>query len=309
MKTKQNKEKYNEACLKVFKMLELFSVDGTADYDNIIELFTKDDSTNSAAPVQLNKFLNTLKIFGINIKKTKNKYYLQNHFFTLNLTPEDIKALELLKNTSEILSNTKQKNAFEMFIKNIEMRLPSDLRELPSLSQNNSNFNPNEHFLKHKELISKCEKYCYENQKLEVCFNLDEKEYKVICNPREITYKNQKAYLCVFNNLSRQIFNVPLDKIISIKQLPLISKGQEISMTVVYKIRNNLAKAYKLKEWETTDGKFDQDGWLTIINHNEDFDDLTKRLMRYDYNCKVVSPKNFKERMITAIEETLANYE
>ena len=77
---------------------------------------------------------------------------------------------------------------------------------------------------------------------------------------------------------------------------------------MVYKIKDDLAKSYQLKEWETCDGRFDEQGWLTIVNHNEDFDELIKRLMRYGSNCIVVSPKTFRESMIEAIDDTLKNY-
>ncbi len=306
---KKMSEKYNEACIKIFDMLKLLS-EGSAKYEDIIEIFNDDETTNnSAAPVILNKYLNTLKIFGINITKNKNIYNLQNSFFSINLDENDIKMLQLLKSSSDILTNKKQKEIFDNFIKEIEIRLSNFSREILTNTKNETNIQRSEYFLKYRDLIAKCETYCYENQKLEVTFLHNNKEYKVICNPREITYINQKGYLSVFNNLSRQVFNVPLDEILSIKQMPLISKGNEISVTVVYKIRNNLAKAYRLKEWETSDGKYDEDGWLTIINHNEDFDVLTKRLMRYDYSCKVISPKHFKERMVSTIEDTLKNYE
>ena len=305
----QLSEKYNEACIKIFEMLKLLS-HGSARYENIIELFnTEDNEPNPAAPVILNKYLNTLKIFGINITKVKNIYHLQNSFFSMNLDINDIKILKLLKSSGNILTTKKQKEQFESFIKDIEMRLTSISKEMLENTPEENNLLKSDYFIKYRDLISKCESYCNDNQKLEVSFIHDNKEYKVICNPREITYLNQKAYLSVFNHLSRQIFNVPVDSIIEIKQMPLVSSGEEISVTVVYKIRNNLAKAYRLKEWESTDGKFDENGWLTIINNNEDLDVLIKRLMRYDYNCKVVSPKKFKERMQAAIDDTLKNYE
>ena len=68
---KKISDKYNEACIKVFDMLKLLS-NGTARYRDIIELFTSSEkSENAAANVILNKYLNTLKIFGINIHLLK----------------------------------------------------------------------------------------------------------------------------------------------------------------------------------------------------------------------------------------------
>ncbi len=306
---KKLSEKYNEACLKIFEMLKLLSK-GTAHYNEIIDIFSTDEnSPNAAAPVILNKYLNTLKIFGINIYKSKNVYHLQNSFFSLNLDKNDIKVLQLMKSSGLILTNFKQKELYDSFINDIEMRLTSASREMLYSANDKNNIRRSEYFVKYRDIIEKCETYCFENQKLEISFTLDRKEYKVICHPREITYINKKAYLSVFNHLSRQIFDVPVDAITSIKQMPVISGGREVPMTVVYKIRNNLAKAYRLREWETTDGKIDEDGWLTIVNNNENFDVLIKRLMRYDVSCQVVSPKSFRERMISTLDDTLANYQ
>lgn len=306
---KKISEKYNEACIKVFDMLKLLSK-GTAYYSDIIELFNPDENNPTAgAHVILNKYLNTLKIFGINIYKSKNIYHLQNSFYSLNLDKNDIKMLQLLKTSGLILSNTKQKEQFDNFVHDVEMRLTSTSRELLNSTNDSDNLRRSEYFTKYRDLISKCEGYCNDNSKLEISFYADSKEYKLICTPKDITFINQNIYLSVFNHLSRQIFDIPIDKITAIKQMPVLSATREAPMTVVYKIRNNLAKAYRLREWETTDGKIDEDGWLTIVNNNENFDVLIKRLMRYDVCCQVVSTKNFRERMLSTIDETLANYE
>ncbi len=306
---KKISDKYNEACIKVFDMLKLLS-NGTAKYRDIIELFNgSEKSDNAGANVILNKYLNTLKIFGINIYKSKNIYYLQNSIFSINLDNNDIKMLKKLKNASGILHNLKQKENFERFIKDIELRLTRAAKEtLYSGSFEDADSINYEYVEKYKTLITRLENCCLENQKLELDFTLDYKNYKVLCEPKEIIYKNQKAYLSVFNHLSRQVFDVPIDAITEVKQLPVLSKIKETSATVVYKIKDDLAKSYQLKEWETCDGRFDEQGWLTIVNHNEDFDELIKRLMRYGSNCIVVSPKTFRESMIEAIDDTLKNY-
>lgn len=55
--------------------------------------------------------------------------------------------------------------------------------------------------------------------------------------------------------------------------------------------------------------KLTEDGLANNYNNNENFDVLIKRLMRYDVCCQVVSPKNFRERMLSTIDEALSNYE
>jgi len=306
---KKISEKYNEACIKIFDMLRLLSK-GTARYNDIIELFATEEefNSNAVAHVILNKYLNTLKIFGINVYKQKNIYYLQNSFFSINLSKNEIRILQKFKEAGLQLTNAKQKENFTALIQEIEMRLTSSSREILNQENKNSEETLNNYFSQYKDLIEECEKYCFENQKLEISFSVGSKIHKVICSPKEITYSNGKAYLSVFNHISRQNFEVPVDSIQEIKQMPTISKSCGIPTTIVFQIKDGLAKAYQMKEWETSDGVIDKDGWLTIINHDENIDDLIKRLMRYNSNCRVVSPKKVKERMIAAIDNTLANY-
>lgn len=78
--------------------------------------------------------------------------------------------------------------------------------------------------------------------------------------------------------------------------------------TVVYKLKNRLAKTYKIKENEYSDG-YDESGNLIVINKNEPFDLLLNRLMRYMYNCEIISPKQLRDKMIEKINDTLKNYE
>ena len=144
--------------------------------------------------------------------------------------------------------------------------------------------------------------------KLEISFSVGSKIHKVICSPKEINYSNGKAYISVFNHINRQNFEIPIDGVLEIKEVPTISKNTLFPTTVVFQIKEGLAKSYQLKECETTDGIINHEGWLTVINHDEDIDELIQRLMRYQSNCRVVSPKNVKERMIAAIDNTLANY-
>ena len=62
-------EKYNDSCLKMFSLLKLL-MQGEADFKDVISIFAdEDDGVISNSHVILNKYLNTLKIFGIKITK------------------------------------------------------------------------------------------------------------------------------------------------------------------------------------------------------------------------------------------------
>ena len=81
-----------------------------------------------------------------------------------------------------------------------------------------------------------------------------------------------------------------------------------IPITIVYRIKNRLAKNYKLREWERLD-TIEPNGNQIIINKNEDLNILLKRLMRYGTECEIISPKFFKEEMLATINKTLENYQ
>ena len=78
--------------------------------------------------------------------------------------------------------------------------------------------------------------------------------------------------------------------------------------TIVFRIKNRLARNYKLRDWERLD-KIEGDGSHVIVNKNEDLNNLLKRIMRYGTECEIISPKFMREEMIELINRTLAKYQ
>lgn len=300
-------EKYNDSVLKIFQLLKLLSA-GEVPFSDLINIFADEvDGVKSNSHVVLNKYLNTLKIFGLKVKKKKSMYYLINTPFSMELDEEELKAVLLLKSASELLPEGKAKDSFNKFINDLEIRFSENTKSLLQSIATDDNFDLSIYFSKFKERINECETYCQEKQKLEISYVANDEIQTIICSPKEVKYQNRKVCFSVYNQLSRQIFDIPIDSIKSVRQLPTISSTPEISMTVVYKLKGQLAKSYRLKEWEYAKG-FDEQGNLTVINTNEDFDVLFARLMKYADNCIIVSPKFLKERMIALIDKTLENY-
>ena len=90
--------------------------------------------------------------------------------------------------------------------------------------------------------------------------------------------------------------------------MPNMASPMEMNSTVVYKLKNRLAKTYKVKENEYTDGR-DEEGNLIVINKNEVAENLIRRLLRYSYDCEVISPKHFREEMQRVVNEIINQYE
>ncbi len=300
-------EKYNDSCIKIFSLIKLLLNDD-AEYSKVMSIFAEEASANlSTFPVILNKYLNTLKIFGIKVKKVKNKYYLLNMPFNIDFTANDVKAVQLLKSACEMIPNAKSKETLLTFIKAVEMRYNETAKSV--VTSFNIDMHPDLtfYFSKFHDQILECEKLCSEKKKLEILYLTEDKESTIICSPKEVKYQNRKVCFSVFNQLSRQVFDIPIDNIKSIKQLPTLSSTQNVSMSVVYKLKGRLAEAYKLKEWEYSNG-YDSNGNLIVVNSNEDPDVLLSRLMKYGENCILVTPKFMKDRMRELIDKVLNNY-
>ena len=84
--------------------------------------------------------------------------------------------------------------------------------------------------------------------------------------------------------------DIPINTIKNIKQFPIKATKSKMCTTVIFKLKGDLSKRYKLREQEYSNG-IDKDGWLVIVNSGEDFNSLSTRLFKYDKDCVVVSPK------------------
>jgi len=300
-------EKYNDSCIKMFALLKLLLND-EAEYSAVMDIFADEAGNNdSTLPVVLNKYLNTLKIFGIKVLKVKNKYHLLNMPFNIDFTAGDLKSIMLLKSAAEILPGAKSKEHLEKFIQSIEMRYSENAKSLANSLASKMPRDLSFYFSKFRDQILECERLCSEKKKLEIVYEFNNVETTIICSPKEVKYQNRKVCFSVLNQLSRQVFDIPIDNIKSIKQLPILSAAKDLTTSVVFKLKGRLAEAYKLKEWEYSNGR-DFEGNLIVVNANEDPDVLLLRLMKYGENCTVLTPKFMKDRMRELLDKVIANY-
>ncbi len=285
--------------------------EGDVPFKKVIDHFSDGNyDGKSNTHVTLNKYLNAMKIFGIKVKKTNNKFRMLNALYKLQFDLDDIKCIKLLKKTETILPENQTKTNFETFLNALELRLTENSKSLTQIDDISDDENRNLDF-SNAELtkqIEQCNKLCQDKLKTEIVFiNEDGEEINLLCSPQEPIYQKKKLYLKAVGNNGSRIYNIPLENVKSIKQLPIASKEQSIPTTVVYRIKDRLAKNYRLRDWERLD-KIEADGSKIIVNKNEDLNQLLRRLMRYGIYCNVISPKFLKEEMIERINKTIANY-
>ncbi len=301
--------KLNEGCLKIFQLLKLLYED-KADYQSVIEIFKdelSDQSTNNIQVI-LNKNMNALKVFGIKVVKENNKYKLQSSLYSMNFTIDDLKAISILTNTIKDFPEEDVKSEVQKFLNSVKFRMNNKDRNTLNNFEQNQNYDFSFYYSSIKEQVRQCEAICKEGFILNILYLEKGKETKCKCTAQEVLYDTKTAYLKVYDTIARQNREIPITNILSIAKLPQIAKSIEMTTTVVYKLKNRLAKTYKLKPGERTDG-INDNGELIVINSGEPFDKLLKRLMRYSFNCEIISPKPLREKMIQLINETLNQYD
>lgn len=290
--------------MKIFKMLDLLYNDA-AYYENVVNIFKDEISDQSLNNLQvvLNKYLNTLKVFGVKVHKESNKFILDNSLYSLKYTPDDLKSISILLNTVEKFPDKDIASNINNFIQNLILRMNSEDRI--SLDNYRGDYDFTFYHSNLRKQIEECKKICKENHIINIIYKKNKKQISIRCVPKEVIYDSKTAYLSVL--FKNEKIEIPLPSILSIISSPQIAPKQEVSNTVVFKLKNRLAKTYKLKENEYSQG-YDENENLIVVNKGETPDNLLCRLMRYSYNCEIVSPKSLKNQMISLINETLKKY-
>ena len=305
----KNNKKLNEGCLKIFHLLELLYND-KADYDSVVSIFKDeiDETSINTVQVNLNKYINTLKIFGIKIRKENNKFKLLSSLYAMNFDLDDLKAISLLASSINSFPDIDLTQDVNEFLQSLEARMNNeDKNTLNELKQNIPTDN-SFYYANLREQIKECEQVCKENCKITVIYKKRKKEISCKCTPKDVVYDSKNVYLKVHDYISHNLIEIPINSILTIIKSPSVASTIEMNTTVIYKLKNRLAKTYKLKEDETSEG-FDKDGSQTIINKSGNIDNLIPRLLRYSYDCEIISPKILREEMKRIINETINLYE
>ncbi len=304
---KKDNQKLNDGCIKIFKLIKLLYED-KADYQSVIDIFIDDfneDQTTNNIQVILNKYLNTLKVFGLNVVKENNKFILKNGLYSIPFSNDDLISIGILTKLSENFPDKDISQNIRKLLQELNFRMDeSHKNKLKNISKN---YNFSFFYSNLEEKIDYCKQICKENFVAVIIYLKNNEEVKCKCTPKEIIYEPEGAFLKVYDPISHENINIPITNILTISKQPQIANSTELTTTVVYKLKNRLAKTYKIKENEYSDG-YDKDGNLTIINKNEPFDILLKRLMRYSFNCEIISPKHLRIKMLEQINKTLEQY-
>ena len=226
----------------------------------------------------------------------------------MNFTLGDLKSISILTAFAKNFPDVVIAEEINTIIKEIRMRMNSEDKSTLNMLENLSSYDFSFYYSGIKEQIENCEKLCKENRFLDVVYMKDGVETTCKGIAREVLYDSKNAYLKVHDSVKRQFLEIPLNNILHIIMRPNMVSGSDFNTSVTFLLKGRLAKTYKLKENECSQG-FDENGNQIIVNKDEPFERLFARLMRYSDCCEVVQPKYLREDMEKLISDTIANYD
>ena len=271
-----------------------------------MKIFTEDE--NDKEHVTLNKYLNTLKVFGIKVKKENHKFVMLNNSFGLNFDVDDVKSVNIFEHAAQFLPNGKTKNNMEAFIQMMFSRFDDKTNELYTTINSTTNSDFSFYFSDLREQIEKCESMCQGDLNIEIKYLHKGQTYKNYAKAKQVIYDNKNAYLQIYKLDDSQLLNVLIPNILYLEQSSGKVNPMEIVPTVTYKISGRLAKAYTLKETEYV-SETCEDASKIIVNKNDPTDQILQRLIRYRNECVILTPNTLKNKMIDMINDTLKHYE
>ncbi len=301
-------KKIGDTSIRVLETLK-FLYKNNASVQDIIYYFEKHDPNKKIYTSEvILKYINTLKVFGFKFAKDKDKYILLNYLIQFDFNENDLKAIYILEKFAQLFPEEKIRAEINKFLQELEKRFNDNTN---SLFQNIKKNNPVKFkfiYDSYLDKIKQYEKYCIDEQKLKISYkNQNKTETSLIVEPNEIKYAGNEVYFRVYNPVSAQIQDINFNSIIKIEQLPLKSNRTSMLSSITFKLKDRLAKAYKLHEGEKL-LQINLDNSITVLNQKEDRMLLLKRLMRYGENCELISPKDLREEMKKLIRATLSNY-
>lgn len=285
--------------LRVLKLLKRLSKEPLSTDELLIVI--GEATGNVYRKEVVNKYLNTLKILGFEINKINGKYYLEKGLEKIDFDASDLSIMMFLeKYVNSLRLETFKDTIFEA-LQIAEKAFSENTKEIVK-SKEVKIYKPKKQVVIKDENIKMFEKYCKEHLRIELTYKADNASetitYKIA--PMNVLYKKGKALLIGHDYKLSEYKEFVIENIIASKQTPQKST-QNFPSAVTFKLKDRLAKAYKLKHEEKAIEYGDD--YVIISNEKEDRDLLVKRLLRYYENCEILYPKSCRQKLVELIEE------
>lgn len=280
--------KRNISGMQVIKTLQLLMEDNYTMIE-LTEKLNEKEKTPVFNHSVVSKYINTCRYLGIDIPKIHNKYFVAKVPFGLDMSGRDIELIEHLLNTANSKLPHKQSKFFNNFIDKLNKYSNKDVARVENKTVDLT-----------YELFNKA---IQEKRRIVLMFRA---KALMECIPVEIVeHKGKTAFKVIHENKERFISVERISglEILGRRFTPEEHQGQ----TVIFKLTGELAQRYSLREHEEEIAQSLPD-YITISNHGENKEELLSRLLRYDRNCEIISPKSYRDDIKSMLNSMLANY-
>ena len=306
----EENEKQIDGCIKVFSLIKLL-LQGNATYSQVTDFFLDDavSRNSNSAIVTMSKYINTLKVFGINVVKDNKCYKILNPPYKIDISQTELDGfLELYDFLKDIEGDNF--NEVKQFMNGIKARFSEKLQININRGKSKNETDFSFYYSTYNDKIKTCKRLCVEKFKLEIRYykSDSQKETIIQATPDKLIYSKNKIRLRVINIKNSHITDIPINKILYMKQLTSKNYSKfPTNNVVIFELNGRLAENYTPRSWEYMDSHDDKGNKL-YINKGEDESELLSRVLKYRNHCKIKSPQEFKEMVKTEIDKMLELY-
>ena len=305
----KNEVTYNLMSFSGFKAILLFSylLSGPKSYKDIENYLLKQEFLNESASIDtIRIYINSLRKIGCNVvRKVKKKisyFYIENHPFELKITDEQAKSI--LKVYMALSANIDLDDfyALQSFFVKIEPYITNE--DFKKKIKNASPLKSINQDIMHKLLE------CVKN-KYELCVEYKSPasgSKKIYIAADKLFILNKKLYIAGINSEHDNYGNLLVEKIIKIVDINPNATKLKIQqpINVIYELALERKGAF-IPESDEKIIKEDENTVTVEVNSNNKFF-VTQRILSFAGRCKVISPDEYKEEIISHLKKMKEGY-
>lgn len=253
------------------------------------------------------KYINTIKLLGIDIKKEGNKYYLDKSLECIDFSKKDLSIFAFIQKYINKINHDDYKNNIIESLQIIEKNFSEKTISLYKGNKIRA-YLPNKPLSIKDENIKQYERYCKDELKVKIVYQCEnsQKQKEFLLSPLKIIYKKGNAILIGYDSKNNEYKEFLVENILYAEQTPQ-KFIQSSSGSVLFKLKNRLAKSYVLKNNEIL--LESGSDFIIVSNKKEDKDQLLRRLLRYFDQCEILYPKSYRTSLLEMIDAMEKNYE
>lgn len=237
------------------------------------------------------KYINTCRFCGIDIQKINGKYMLLRLPFGMDFSDDELDLINEINEYCQTARITKTIRGINSILDKLNRRSNKYYSRIALPEE--------DHF------IENFENALEKGVKVKISYNDNGTSTTGEWDPVSISCEDSLISFILKNKDSQK--KIYYTDVTSLEISTCKSNNGVPPSSIVFKLKNNLAKRYTLRPDERIVST-DFDGSICVSNKAEDKDTLLKRLLKYGDMCEIVSPRSYRKEFKNTIINTLKNY-